>query len=135
MSLLEDVLTKAAGKVLGGEDSEKAKLAVVLIPILIKLLSDGGLEKILGKMKDMGLGDEASSWVGPGESKSISGDQAAEILGGSEVEKIAGQLGLPEGQTAELLAEALPVAVDKASPDGEEPEAGSVASILEGLAK
>lgn len=132
MSIIEDILTKAAGQVLGDGDSDKEKLIALLVPIVIGLLSDGGLEKILDKMKDMGLGDEANSWVDTGDSKSISGDQAAEIVGSGEVEKIAGQLGLPADQTADLLAKALPLAVDQASPDGEMPAADAVASILKG---
>lgn len=132
MSIIEDILTKAAGQVLGDGDSDKQKLIALLVPIVIGLLADGGLEKILEKMKGMGLGDEASSWVGSGESKPISAEQATEIVGSGEVEKIAGQIGLPAGQTSELLAKALPLAVDQASPDGEAPPADAVASILQG---
>jgi uncharacterized protein YidB (DUF937 family) len=134
VSVLEDILGKAVGAALGGNDDsgDKQKIIMALLPVVIALLSDGGLSKILDKMKGMGLGDEADSWVGSGESKPITGDQAAEIVGGDEVKKIAGKIGLPEDQTADLLAKALPLAVDKASPDGSEPAADAVASILKG---
>lgn len=131
MSVLEDILGKAVGAAIGG-DSDKEKIIQLLLPVVIGLLADGGLSKILEKMKGMGLGDEAASWVGTGESKSISGEQAAEIVGGGEVKRIAGQVGLPEDQVADLLAKALPMAVDQASPDGEEPASDQVTSILKG---
>ncbi|MBM3666238.1 MAG: DUF937 domain-containing protein [Actinobacteria bacterium] len=132
MSLIEDILTKAAGSVLGGGDSDKEKIIAALVPVVIALLADGGLEKVLEKMKGMGLGDEAKSWVDTGENKSISADQAAEIVGSEDLGRIASQIGLPEAQTAEVLAKALPLAVDQASPDGSEPPADAVASILQG---
>lgn len=132
MSVLEDILGKAVGEALGGGDSDKEKIIQLLLPVVIGLLAKGGLSKILEKMKGMGLGDEAASWVGTGDSKSISGDQAAEIVGGDEVKRIAAEVGLSEDQTADLLAKALPMAVDQASPDGNEPAADRVESILKG---
>ena len=132
MSVLEGILGKAVEGALGGGDSDKEKIIQALLPVVIALLANGGLSKILEKMKSMGLGDEAASWVGSGDNKSISGDQAAEIVGSDELGKIAGTLGLPEDQTSDLLAKALPLAVDQASPDGAEPAADMVASILKG---
>jgi uncharacterized protein YidB (DUF937 family) len=132
VSMLEDILSKAVSGALGGGDSDKEKIIKALLPVVIGLLANGGLSKILEKMKGMGLGDEAASWVGTGDSKSISGDQAAKIVGDDEVKKIAGSIGLPEDQTADLLAKALPMAVDQASPDGNEPAADLVAPILKG---
>ncbi len=133
MSIIEDILTKAAGSVLGGDGGgDKEKLIQALIPVVIALLANGGLEKILEKMKGMGLGDEAQSWVDTGANKPISADQAAEIVGSDELGKIASQVGLPPDQTAEVLAKALPLAVDQSSPQGEAPAADLVESILKG---
>lgn len=125
MGMLEDILTKAAGKVLG-VDEDKAKAISVVLPILIAVLSGGGLKKILEKMREMGLGDQAASWVGTGESQGISGDQAAELIGESHVKEIAEKAGVDEAKAAELVAEVLPQAVDQLSPDGAEPDADKV---------
>jgi uncharacterized protein YidB (DUF937 family) len=132
MSVLEDILGKVVEKAVGG-DSDKAKVVQALIPVVVALLANGGLEKILGKMRAQGLSSQADSWVGDGGNESISGDQAKEILGSDQVAKIAEQTGLPEGQTADLVAEALPEVIDKVSPQGSEPLADEVGKALDSL--
>ncbi len=133
MSALEDILGTVVDKAVGDED--KAKLVETLLPLVVSLLASGGLEEILGKMKDQGLSSQADSWVGGGENKSISGDQAKKVVGDDEVKRIAGQIGLPEDQTADLIAKALPLAVDQASPDGDLPDAAAVDEALTGEGK
>jgi uncharacterized protein YidB (DUF937 family) len=132
MSVLEDILGKVVEKAVGG-DSDKAKVVQALIPVVVALLANGGLEKILGKMRAQGLSSQADSWVGDGGNESISGDQAKEILGSDQVAKIAEQTGLPEGQAADLVAEALPEVIDKISPQGSEPLADEVGKALDSL--
>ncbi len=132
MSVLEDILGKVVEKAVGG-DSDKAKVVQALIPVVVALLANGGLEKILGKMRAQGLTSQADSWVGDGGNESISGDQAKEILGSDQVAKIAEQTGLPEGQAADLVAEALPEVIDKVSPQGSEPLADEVGRALDSL--
>lgn len=132
MSVLEDILGKVVEKAVGG-DSDKAKVVQALIPVVVALLANGGLEKILGKMRAQGLSSQADSWVGDGGNESISGDQAKEILGSDQVAKIAEQTGLPEGQAADLVAEALPEVIDKVSPQGSEPLADEVGKALDSL--
>jgi uncharacterized protein YidB (DUF937 family) len=123
MSLIEDVLTKAVTKALG---DDKGDLAKVLMPILVSLLAGGGLSKILDKMKEMGLGEQADSWVGGGPNKEISAADAKKVVGEAKVSEIAGKVGLSEDQAAALIAKALPEAVDQASPKGKKPEPAEV---------
>jgi uncharacterized protein YidB (DUF937 family) len=52
-------------------------------------------------------------------------------LGDQEVNRIAGELGLPEDQAAEVLAAALPDAVDYVTPEGEVPDDETVKNRLE----
>jgi uncharacterized protein YidB (DUF937 family) len=132
MSALEDVLSGAIGKALGG-DSDKGKIVQALLPVVISLLANGGLSKILDGMKKQGLTAEADSWVGDGENKSITGEQAKAVVGEDEVKRIADQTGLPEGQAADLIAEALPMVVDKVSPEGSQPGSSDVDKLLESL--
>jgi uncharacterized protein YidB (DUF937 family) len=140
MSALEDILSGAIGKALGGGSSgggdgggDKSKLISALIPVVVGLLANGGLQKILDSMKKQGLTAEAQSWVGDGENLPISGDQAKEVVGVDQVKQIADQIGLPEGQAADLIAQALPQVVDKASPEGKEPLEDQVNNALESL--
>ena len=132
MSELEDILTKAAGKALG-VDEDKQEIIKVVLPLLVAFLSSGGLGKLLEKMKEMGLGDEASSWVGTSENQSISGDQAKELVGDDQIREIAEKAGVDEGKAADLVAEALPDVVDKLSAGGTEPSVGDVDDLLKSL--
>ena len=132
MSILEDILGKAVEKTTG-VDEDKQKLIMTLLPIVVALLSGGGLQKILDAMKDAGIGEQADSWVGDGENLPITGDQAKEVIGSDKVAEIAEKAGIDEGKAADLVAQALPLAVDQVSPDGEEPSAEGVDEILNSI--
>ena len=132
MSVIEDILGKVVEKAVGG-DADKAKVIQALIPIVVALLADGGLEKILDKMRSQGLSSQADSWIGSGGNESITGDQAKELIGSDKVAKIAEDAGIPEGEAADLVAEALPEVIDKVSPDGSEPLADEVGKALDSL--
>jgi len=54
----------------------------------------GGL---LSGLKEKGLGDVASTWLGDGENAPISVDQLKDVLGGDKVSAAAAQLGTDEG--------------------------------------
>lgn len=136
MSVLEDILGKVAEKAIGGDSdggSDKEKLIAALVPIVISMLANGGLEKILGKMRKQGLSAEADSWVSDGENISISPEQATEVVGSDQVKKIAEQVGVPEDTAAKMIADALPQVVDKVSPEGKEPLADEVGKALDSL--
>lgn len=132
MSVIEDILGKVVEKAVGG-DTDKAKVITALIPIVMALLADGGLEKILDKMRSQGLSSQADSWIGNGGNEPITGDQAKELIGSDRVAKIAEDTGLPEDKAADLVAEALPEVIDKVSPDGEQPLADEVGKALDSL--
>ena len=132
MSILEDILGKAVEKTTG-VDEDKQKLIMTLLPIIVALLSGGGLQKIIDAMKNAGLGEQAESWVGSGENLPISGDQAKEVVGADKVAEIAEKAGIDEGKAADLVAQALPLAVDQVSPEGKEPSADAVDEALDSL--
>ena len=95
------------------------QMLTALLPVLAGLLADGGLQKILAGFQNKGMGDQAASWVGTGENEPVSPDQVREVVGDDEVGRIAQQLGVSEDQAAGALAEALPQAIDRASPNGQ----------------
>ena len=132
MSMLEDILSKAAGKALGVDD-DKAKVITVLLPLIVGLVQSGGLEKILKKAEEMGLGTKASSWVGTGDNEGITGDQAKELVGSGAIKEVAEKADVPEGKAADLIAEALPGVIDKLSAGGEVPSADDVGDLLKSL--
>lgn len=130
-SAIEDILGGVLGKAVGGS-GDKSKLIQALMPMIVSMVASGGLSKIISGMKGQGLSAQADSWVGNGENLPITGDQAKKIVGGAEVKRIADQIGLPEDQTADLVAKALPEVVDHASPEGSEPDEKSVDDVLAG---
>ena len=98
--------------------------AAVLPAVLSEVLGSGGqggLNAIVAKLQQAGLGDIAKSWVGTGQNLPISADQLKQVLGSDAVRQLAAKYNIPIDQVAEVLAHQLPQAVDKASPDGKLP--------------
>lgn len=93
----------------------------------------GGGSNPLGGLMDMltksGLADQAQSWIGTGENKSVSGAQIAEALPDETLQKVADQAGVTPEKAADEIARTLPQAVDKLTPDGQVPS-GSLEDII-----
>ena len=104
-----------------------------LLPMVGKMLADGGLQKVLAGFQQNGLAEQASSWLGTGANEPISADDVRKVVGSDELAKIAGQLGISEADAASALAQVLPAVVDKVSPDGQLPPAGELDAELEKL--
>ena len=98
--------------------------AAVLPAVLGEVMGSGGqggLNAIVAKLQQAGLGDIARSWVGTGQNLPITADQLKQVLGSDVVRQLAAKYNIPIDQVAEVLAHQLPLAVDKASPDGKLP--------------
>lgn len=124
MSGLDDLLgglKGGSGGLGGGRGSGGGSAMGALLPVLAGLLASGGLSKILGGLKANGLGVQADSWVGTGANERATGSQVQQAIGKEQMQEIARQLGVPESQAAEAVAQALPEVVDKVSPEGELP--------------
>nr|WP_329446250.1 YidB family protein [Streptomyces sp. NBC_01426] len=93
----------------------------------------GGGNNPLGGLMDMltksGLVDQAQSWVGTGENKAVTGAQIAEALPNETLQKVAEQTGVSPEHAADQIAQSLPRAVDKLTPDGSLPS-GSLEDII-----
>jgi uncharacterized protein YidB (DUF937 family) len=98
--------------------------AAVLPAVLGEVMgtgSQGGLNAIVAKLEQAGLGDRVKSWIGTGQNLPITADEVRQVLGNDAVKQLAAKYNIPVDQIAELLAHQLPVAVDHASPDGKLP--------------
>ena len=125
------------GNILGGlagggsaKGGGMGALLIGLVPMVSKLLADGGLQKVLSGFQQQGLAEQANSWVGTGANEPISADDVRKVLGSDQLAKIAGQLGISEDDAATALAQVLPAVVDNVSPDGELPPAGELDKAL-----
>jgi uncharacterized protein YidB (DUF937 family) len=100
------------------------QLGSALPAVLSEVLGSGGqggLTAIVAKLQQSGLGEIAKSWVGTGQNLPITADQLKQVLGSDVVRQLAARYNLPIDQITEVLAHQLPLAVDKASPDGKLP--------------
>ena len=78
----------------------------------------GGVQGLLAQFEQGGLGDTMKSWIGTGENSPISSSQIQQVLGSDTVKNLAEKFGIPTDKLAEQLAEYLPQAVDKLTPNG-----------------
>ena len=98
--------------------------AAVLPAVLSEVMGNGGqggLNAIVAKLQQAGLGDQVKSWLGNGQNLPITAEQLQQVLGNDTVKQLAAKYNIPVDQISELLAHQLPLAVDHASPDGKLP--------------
>ena len=96
------------------------------------LQQNGGLEGVLGKLRQGGLGQQADSWVSTGQNMNISADQLQQIFGSSTMRDLASQLGMPQEQAGSTMAQVLPELINQLTPQGQVPANGDE-EIAEGL--
>ena len=101
---------------------ESAVLPVVLNEVLGQG-GQGGLNAIVAKLEQAGLGAQVKSWIGNGQNLPITADQLRAALGSDVVKQLATRFNVPIDQLSQVLAQQLPQAVDHASPAGTLPPA------------
>ena len=84
----------------------------------------GGLEGLVAKFQQAGLGDVVGSWIGTGHNQAISPAQLGNVLGEDTLAGLASQFGLNGGDAAQQLATVLPGLVDALTPAGHAPAGG-----------
>ena len=117
---LKDALSKGSGQ---GSllDSVKG---------LLTSAETGGLEGLVQKFKDKGLGDTIASWIGTGENKPISQERIQQVLGTGYIQQLATKAGLSTDEISKKLAVILPQVIDNLTPNGKLPEGSKIAEGL-----
>jgi uncharacterized protein YidB (DUF937 family) len=85
---------------------------------------EGGLDGLLGKLKDAGLGDQVDSWISTGQNQGIGPDQLGQALGPDTVGRLAQGSGIDIAALLPMLAAFLPQIVDMLTPNGQAPAGG-----------
>lgn len=116
-------LTEVLGGVLGqsgarGTGGGQSPGLSALVPVVTGLLAGGGLSKLMESFKANGLGAQADSWVAKGDNQPISGAEVQKVVGHEKIAEVAQQANISEDQAADVLAQAIPAAVDHATPEG-----------------
>lgn len=86
---------------------------------LMDTLGPAVVQGVLQQLNASGFGAQVNSWLGNGANQPLTVEQIQAALGNQKVQEIARSLGIPADKLAEMLAQNLPQAVDKASPNGE----------------
>ena len=149
MGLFDGIIGNVIGSVLGGGQSGQNPLGAILgslaggsgggggnalLQIGLSLLQqNGGLEGVLGKFRQAGMGAQADSWVSTGPNMNISSDQLQQVFGSGALGDIASKLGLSQDQAGSTMSQVLPELINQLTPQGEVTE-DSNNSIAEGLA-
>ena len=121
MGLLDGIL----GNLMGGAayGNPQAQGGNPLLQIALQMLQqNGGIQGLLARMQQAGLGAQAQSWIGTGQNQPISPDALSQLLGHGQLGQIAQQLGMSQQEVAGGLAQTLPDVVDKMTPQGQIPD-------------
>ncbi len=130
MSLFDDVAGAVMGKVMGGNQGAMAQIAMEMFN------QHGGLNGVLDKFKQGGLGDLATSWVGTGANLPISAEQISSVLGSGAIAEMAAKFGITPEVLSNQIAQHLPSVIDKMTPNGEVgADSGSLLSTVLGMLK
>lgn len=128
MGLLDEV-----GSILGGaRQGGGADIAGIVQQVLAQ---SGGLEGLLQKLQQGGLGEAVSSWVGTGQNLPVSAEQIKAALDTGQLGDMASKLGMDGQQLSAQLAQHLPGLVDKLTPDGQLPQDADLLAQGVGLLK
>nr|WP_079430503.1 MULTISPECIES: YidB family protein [Streptomyces] len=122
------------GGMLGGEQGGKGG---ALLGALLSSLGGAGthgggsnpLGALLDTLKEGGLGAQTDSWIGRGRNQAVSGPEVAQALPYQALDHVAQQAGVSPEEAADQLAQTLPQAVDRLTPDGSVPE-GSLEDLI-----
>lgn len=94
--------------------------------IAVKAVGDlinqhGGVQGIVDQFQKQGLGGVVNSWIGTGENQPVTAEQVHQTLGADTVQKMATQAGVSPQEMASQIAQHLPTAIDKLTPQGTVP--------------
>jgi uncharacterized protein YidB (DUF937 family) len=81
----------------------------------------GGLQALITKFQQQGLGETVNSWVSTGPNKPISSDDVHRALGPDLLQQLSAKSGLSVQELAQKLSAILPQAVDTMTPNGRLP--------------
>lgn len=132
---MPDLLGSILSQVLGGGRSSGAD---PLMSVLAQMLGgggqggaqSGGLDQLLQQLQGAGMGRELDSWISKGENLPVTADQLSQAFGQERMNDMARQAGMESGGFGDLLAQVLPQAIDRMSPEGRLPESSSLDAAM-----
>jgi len=86
----------------------------------------GGLNDLIGRLSQGGLGQHVNSWVGPGENQPVQPGQLGSALGQNTLDELAARTGMTKEQLLSQLALVLPQIINSLTPKGRVPTAAEL---------
>jgi uncharacterized protein YidB (DUF937 family) len=94
-----------------------------MVSVVSNLLEQhGGVQGVVNQFEKNGLGATVKSWVGTGPNQAISPEEVHKALGPDLIQQLSAKSGLSVQDLTQRLAQILPDAVDKMTPDGTIPK-------------
>ena len=87
--------------------------------------SQGGVNGLLDRLRTGGLGPQVDSWVSTGSNEPVEPQRLGEALGSETVTQLSASSGLSIQMLLPLLAQFLPMIIDRLTPDGQAPAPGA----------
>lgn len=84
----------------------------------------GGLDGLVGRLRQGGLDEEVDSWVSTGENRPVDPQRLGDALGPETVQRLSNGTGLDMQALLPLLAAFLPQLISMLTPNGRTPEGG-----------
>lgn len=94
------------------------QMALKALPGIVQQVLPGGLNALLDQLRRSGYEKQVESWLGRGPNEPITAEDLRKALDNEQVRQLAQKLGIPMDQLFPTLAQVLPEAVDRHSPDG-----------------
>lgn len=121
-----NVLGQVLGSVLGGNQQQsgintKNMLMLALLPIALNWIQqNGGLSGALGKLSQLGLGQQVNSWMSTNQNnQSLNANDITKLFGNQEIQQVANQTGCQPNEVCQGMASLLPQIFDSLTPDGD----------------
>ena len=98
--------------------------AAALTGLATGISAQGGIDGLLGKLRQAGFGEQVDSWIGGTANETIPPQRLGSALGDETVHKLSASSGLSISSLLPLLAAFLPQIVDMLTPTGKAPTGG-----------
>lgn len=138
MSVLEDIGKQVLGNVIAGASANGNGTGTSngkpdWLSLAIGLLNQfGGLQGLMAKFQDAGIGSMVSSWISTGPNPPISAAQVKQVLG-DDLPRVAEQAGTDTNSAAIGIAQVLPSLIDQLTPNGEPVQGDALRQGLKAL--
>jgi len=114
MGLLDDLV----GSLRNNNGSGQGNQFQQLMAIWNWVQEQGGVEVLLQKFQQGGLGQVLNTWIGSGNNQPVNSGEIQNALGQDQLQSLADKLGTDVNGASGTLAALLPQVIDKLSPQG-----------------